>query len=107
MDQTNVRPFLHLQDNLRILMPIRSNQIFTPHISMADFVLWPAFRDLVVQFPQLQERMAWLADMSTFIKCEWPYELEHALHRDPVSGNVDLSDLAKVLNSCILLIRLC
>ncbi|KIL94223.1 hypothetical protein FAVG1_02785 [Fusarium avenaceum] len=44
-----------------------SNQLFTPHISMADFVLWPAFRDLVVQLPQLQERMAWLADMSTFI----------------------------------------
>ncbi|KAG5656822.1 hypothetical protein KAF25_010375 [Fusarium avenaceum] len=62
-----------------------SNQLFTPHISMADFVLWPAFRDLVVQLPQLQERMAWLADMSTFIRCEWPYELEHALHRDPVS----------------------
>ncbi|KAM0468116.1 hypothetical protein ACHAP7_011185 [Fusarium lateritium] len=73
-----------------------SNQLFTPHISMADFVLWPAFRDLVVQLPQLQERMAWLADMSTFIRCEWPYELEHALHRDPVSGSVDLSNLAKV-----------
>ncbi|KAM0233518.1 hypothetical protein ACHAP5_010392 [Fusarium lateritium] len=73
-----------------------SNQLFTPHISMADFVLWPAFRDLVVQLPQLQERMAWLADMSMFIRCEWPYELEHALSRDPVSGNVILADLAKV-----------
>lgn len=80
-------------------MCIRSNQLFTPHISMADFVLWPAFRDLVVRLPQLQEGMAWLADMSMFIRCEWPYELEHALHRDPVSGNVDLVDLAKVLES--------
>ncbi|KAF4959432.1 hypothetical protein FGADI_1653 [Fusarium gaditjirri] len=72
-----------------------SNQLFTPHISMADFVLWPAFRDLVVQFPQLQERMAWLADMSMYIRCEWPYALEHALKPDPVNGTVDLVDLAK------------
>lgn len=107
MDQTNVRPFLHLQNKLRVLIPIRSDQLFTPHISMADFVLWPDFRDLVVQLPHLQERMAWLADMSTFIRCDWPYELEDALRKDPVSGNVDLSDLAKVLNPCIVLIRLC
>lgn len=72
-----------------------SNQLFTPHISMADFVLWPGFRELVVQLPQLQERMAWLADMSLFIKCEWPYPLEQALYRDPVSGDTDLVDLAK------------
>ncbi|XEV02459.1 hypothetical protein FSHL1_007746 [Fusarium sambucinum] len=72
-----------------------SNQLFTPHISMADFVLWPGFRDLVVQLPQLQERMEWLADMSLFIKCDWPYPLEQALHRNPVSGDVDLVDLAK------------
>jgi hypothetical protein len=72
-----------------------SNQLFTPHISMADFVLWPGFRELVVQLPQLQERMAWLADMSMFINCEWPYPLEQALHRNPISGDVDLVDLAK------------
>ncbi|KAG5781944.1 hypothetical protein H9Q69_002876 [Fusarium xylarioides] len=72
-----------------------ANQLFTPHISMADFVLWPAFRDLVVQFPQLQERMAWLADMSMYIRCEWPYALEDALKPDPINGTVDLVDLAK------------
>jgi hypothetical protein len=72
-----------------------SNQLFTPHISMADFVLWPGFRELVVQLPQLQERMEWLADMSLFIKCDWPYPLEQALHRNPISGDIDLVDLAK------------
>ncbi|RBR11771.1 hypothetical protein FVER53590_30403 [Fusarium verticillioides] len=72
-----------------------ANQLFMPHISMADFVLWPAFRDLVVQFPQLQERMAWLADMSMYIRCEWPYALEDALKPDPINGTVDLVDLAK------------
>ncbi|KAF5231494.1 hypothetical protein FANTH_13406 [Fusarium anthophilum] len=76
-----------------------TNQLFTPHISMADFVLWPAFRDLVVQFPQLQERMAWLADMSMYIRCDWPYALEDALKPDPVNGTVDLVDLAKVRSS--------
>ncbi|KAF4493718.1 aflatoxin efflux pump AFLT [Fusarium agapanthi] len=73
-----------------------TNQLFTPHISMADFVLWPAFRDLVVQCPQLQERMAWLADMSMYIRCEWPYALEDALKPDSVNGTVDLVDLAKL-----------
>ncbi|RGP80710.1 hc-toxin efflux carrier toxa [Fusarium longipes] len=73
------------------------NQLFTPHISMADFVLWPSFRELVVQLPHLQERMAWLADMSLYIKCDWPYPLEQALHRNPVSGDIDLVDLAKVI----------
>jgi hypothetical protein len=63
---------------------------------MADFVLWPGFRDLVVQLPQLQQRMEWLADMSLFIKCDWPYTLEQALYRNPVSERVDLTDLAKV-----------
>ncbi|KAG8672979.1 hypothetical protein FPOAC2_06401 [Fusarium poae] len=72
-----------------------SHQLFTPHISMADFVLWPGFRDLVVQLPQLQQRMEWLADMSLFIKCDWPYTLEQALYRNPVSERVDLTDLAK------------
>ncbi|KAF4338404.1 major facilitator superfamily transporter [Fusarium beomiforme] len=43
-------------------------QLFTPHISMADFVIWPAFRELVVQLPQFQERMAWLADLSLYIR---------------------------------------
>ncbi|KAF4956540.1 hypothetical protein FSARC_11542 [Fusarium sarcochroum] len=73
-----------------------SNQLFTPHISMADFVLWPALRELIVQLPEMQERMGWLADMSMFIKCDWPYELEQALHRNPTTGLVDLVDLAKV-----------
>ncbi|VZH89276.1 unnamed protein product, partial [Fusarium fujikuroi] len=61
----------------------------------ADFILWPAFRDLVVQFPQLQERMAWLADMSMNIRCEWPYALKDAVKTDPVDGTVDLVGLAK------------
>ncbi|QGI87885.1 hypothetical protein CEK25_002841 [Fusarium fujikuroi] len=72
-----------------------TNQLFTPHISTADFILWPAFRDLVVQFPQLQERMAWLADMSMNIRCEWPYALKDAVKTDPVDGTVDLVGLAK------------
>ncbi|KAJ4251387.1 hypothetical protein NW762_011368 [Fusarium torreyae] len=74
----------------------RPSQLFTPHISMADFVLWPELRELVVQLPEMQERMGWLADMSMFIKCDWPYELEQALHRNPTTGLIDLVDLAKV-----------
>ena len=63
---------------------------------MADFVLWPELRELVVQLPEMQERMGWLADMSMFIRCDWPYELEQALHRNPATGLIDLVDLAKV-----------
>ncbi|UPL02491.1 hypothetical protein LCI18_013425 [Fusarium solani-melongenae] len=71
------------------------NQLFIPHINMVDFVIWPGFRELVVQLPSMQEHMEWLIDLSNSIQCEWPYELDQALYKDEASGNIDLVDLAK------------
>ncbi|EEU34276.1 uncharacterized protein NECHADRAFT_50387 [Fusarium vanettenii 77-13-4] len=72
------------------------NQLFIPHINMVDFAIWPAFRELVVQLPSMQEHMEWLIDLSNSIQCEWPYELDQALCKDEVTGGIDLVDLAKV-----------
>ncbi|KAI8713027.1 Zn(2)-C6 fungal-type domain-containing protein [Fusarium sp. LHS14.1] len=71
------------------------NQLFIPHINMVDFAIWPAFRELVVQLPSMQEHMEWLIDLSNSIQCEWPYELDQALYKDEATGNIDLVDLAK------------
>ncbi|RTE82764.1 hypothetical protein BHE90_002673 [Fusarium euwallaceae] len=71
------------------------NQLFIPHINMVDFAIWPAFRELVVQLPSMQEHMEWLIDLSNSIQCEWPYELDQALYKDETSGSIDLVDLAK------------
>lgn len=35
---------------------------------------------------------------SATIECEWPNSLEEAFSRHPVSGELDLSDLCKVLS---------
>lgn len=63
---------------------------------MVDFAIWPAFRELVVQLPSMQEHMEWLIDLSNSIQCEWPYELDQALYKDKITGSIDLVDLAKV-----------
>jgi hypothetical protein len=77
-------------------LPSRPNQLFMPHISVLDFVPWPAFREYAVQILEMQERMGWLLDMSSNIRCDWYFELEECFRRDDETGMLDLCDLAKV-----------
>ncbi|CAN9197877.1 unnamed protein product [Alternaria alternata] len=70
-------------------------QLFMPHISTIDFIVWPAFRDLVVQMPAMQERMEWFMNMSLNIKCDWPYTTEEALCENKETGQADLCDAAR------------
>lgn len=94
MDQTDVSiPWQESLDDVDLRRP---NQLFMPHINMVDFAIWPAFRELVVQLPSMQEHMGWLIDLSNSVQCEWPYELDQALYKDETTGRVDLVDLAKV-----------
>jgi len=71
------------------------NQLFMPHINFVDFVAWPAFRELVVQIPTMQERMEWLMDMSQTLHCDWSFPTEEALSRDEETGLLDLCSVAK------------
>lgn len=71
------------------------NQLFMPHISMLDFIAWPAFRELAVQLPAMQQCMVWLMDMSINIRCDWWSKTEDALMRDAQTGFVDLCPAAK------------
>ncbi|KAH8622001.1 hypothetical protein IG631_23396 [Alternaria alternata] len=57
--------------------------------------VWPAFRELVVQIPAMQERMEWFMDMSINIECDWPYATWEALGRNEETGQVDLCDAAR------------
>jgi hypothetical protein len=63
-----------------------------PHISIVDFVVWPAFRELVVQIPAMQEQMRWLMDMNLNIQCDWGSSAGEALRRNEYTGMIDLSE---------------
>ncbi|KAH9876439.1 hypothetical protein J1614_003570 [Plenodomus biglobosus] len=71
------------------------NQLFMPHINIVDFVAWPAFRELVVQIPTMQERMEWLMDMCLTVQCDWSFSTKEALARNEETGLSDLCPAAK------------
>ncbi|KAH6865443.1 hypothetical protein BKA58DRAFT_221242 [Alternaria rosae] len=71
------------------------NQLFMPHINIVDFIVWPAFRELVTQIPAMQERMEWLMDMSLNIQCDWSFATDQALCSNEETGQVDLCDTAR------------
>ncbi|KAF2998524.1 hypothetical protein E8E13_004587 [Curvularia kusanoi] len=66
------------------------NQLFMPHINMLDYIPWPAFRELAVQIPAMQERMEWLLDMSNTMSCDWPFSTQDPLQRDEETGLFDV-----------------
>lgn len=67
-----------------------------PHINMLDIIPWPAFRELAVQIPAMQERMEWLVDFSNTLHCDWSFSAQEALRRVDETSLLDLCDLAKV-----------
>jgi len=67
-----------------------------PHINALDFITWPAFRELAVQIPEMQERMEWALDLCDNVRCDWYFSTDEALQRNEDTGYVDLCDLAKV-----------
>ncbi|KAK0667817.1 hypothetical protein QBC41DRAFT_132651 [Cercophora samala] len=71
------------------------NQFFMPHPMILDFIVWPALRDYVVQFPSLQVGMEWLVVLTDTITCEWSGTTDEALCRDEMTGATDLTPVAK------------
>jgi hypothetical protein len=67
-----------------------------PHINMLDYVPWPAFRELAVQIPAMQERMEWLMDMSNTLRCDWSFPIGDPIRRAEETGLTDLCPSAKV-----------
>jgi hypothetical protein len=66
-----------------------------PHINIIDFIIWPAFRELVVQIPAMQERMGWMMDLSLNLQCDWSFATSEALYTNEETGQVDLCDAAR------------
>lgn len=72
-------------------------QLWTPHVELVDFFIWPALRDTIVNNPlTLQRDWRWLEDMSRTIDCEWFLSPELALETDVLTGEVHLSEAAEV-----------
>ena len=66
-----------------------------PHINTLDYIPWPAFRELAVQIPAMQQRMEWLIDMSNTMCCDWS-STQEPLQRDEETGLIDVCASAKV-----------
>lgn len=90
-----VSPSLETYEAMPVWMRPTPNQLFMPHTSILDFIIWPAFREFVVEIPEMHERMEYLLDMSHTIQCDWFFATEEALLKDDETGMFDLSDLAK------------
>ena len=67
-----------------------------PHINTLDYIPWPAFRELAVQIPAMQQRMEWLIDMSNTMCCDWSSAAQEPLQRDEETGLIDVCVSAKV-----------
>ncbi|KAK9795803.1 hypothetical protein SCARD494_04774 [Seiridium cardinale] len=78
-------------------------QLWTPHVDLIDFFIWPTLRDMVVDNPDtLQRDWRWLEDTSRTIDCDWFVNSDLALETDPITGEVRLIDAAKVGHSTAL-----
>jgi len=73
-------------------------QLFTPHSLAWDFLVWPAFRSLLSERPDLGfVNLSWALEMSLTIAFNWPGTVEEGLCRNPLTGELDLSPDAKVV----------
>lgn len=63
---------------------------------MLDYIPWPAFRELAVQIPDMQEHMEWLLDMSNTICCEWSFPDQEPFHKNKETDSLDLCETGKV-----------
>ncbi|RSM18698.1 hypothetical protein CDV31_002418 [Fusarium ambrosium] len=62
-------------------------QVFVPHIDMVDCIIWPYFRDYVIQRPQMQHGgLQWLAACTAGVKVSWAGTVEDALCVDEATG---------------------
>jgi len=64
---------------------------------MLDFIIWPKLREFAISTPPMQEKMDWLMDLSTHIKCQWPFALEEAIYKHQETGHDALTDRAQVV----------
>lgn len=73
------------------------SQLYIPHVDLVDFLLWPALRDMITNRPDtLQKDWRWLDDMSRTIECDWFINFDLALETNPETGEVHLTETAKV-----------
>lgn len=73
------------------------SQLYIPHVDLVDFLLWPSLRDMITNRPDtLQKDWRWLDDMSRTIECDWFINVDLALETNPGTGEVHLTETAKV-----------
>ncbi|KAJ3471826.1 hypothetical protein MRS44_001925 [Fusarium solani] len=67
-------------------------QVFVPHIDMIDCIIWPYFRDYVIQRPEMQHGgLQWLAACTAGVKASWAGTVDDALCVDEATGKRKLN----------------
>lgn len=71
-------------------------QLFRAHLLLFDFMAWPEIRDLCAQNPGMSTDTRWILEMAKTIKCDWRGHPSDLLHKNPITGEIDLTPAAKV-----------
>ncbi|KAJ8115371.1 hypothetical protein OPT61_g2966 [Boeremia exigua] len=71
------------------------NQLFMKHVKIVDYVPWPAFRELAVQIPAMQERMGWLMEMIETLHCDSSLPDQEPCQKNEETKFLDLCESGK------------
>lgn len=74
-------------------------QCFVPHIEFVDCIVWPYMRDYIIQHPDMQRDLHWLADSSTSVRCAWSGTPDEALCVDVGTGHKRFTEAAEVFKA--------
>lgn len=66
------------------------NQLFFAHNICNDFIVWPLFREAVVQKVDMQKNSQWVRELSKTTSCNWPHTVQEALTRRR-DGRIELT----------------
>lgn len=72
------------------------HQFFAAHPMLYDFLTWPGLRELSSRSSDLQADTSWILELAQVITCSWHGDPLDALWRNPITGEYDLTPLAKV-----------
>lgn len=81
-------------------------QLLVPHAELFDFLIWPKLRDYAVTSSSMRSNLEWLMEMFLTLTCVWPGMAREALLRNSGTGDIDLTDIAKVRNSIVQIVKI-
>lgn len=66
-------------------------QLFVPHAIFSDFLIWPTFREVLVEQTHMQTDQSWLDEVARTISVNWDKSVREGLTIDESTGQMVLS----------------